>query len=78
LIRSAVIVISVFFKAYLQALYSPEGQKLAAKNYYRPYKPEFADKEDIARFSKLELVKVEQVFGTWKDVQKTHFNDGGV
>ena len=44
-------------KAYLQALYSPEGQKLAAKNYYRPYKPELADKEDVARFPKLELVK---------------------
>ena len=65
-------------KAYLEYLYSPVGQKIAAKNFYRPYKPEFADKEDIARFSKLELVKVEQVFGTWKDVQKTHFNDGGV
>ena len=65
-------------KAYLEYLYSPVGQKIAAKNFYRPYKPELADKEDIARFSKLELVKVEQVFGTWKDVQKTHFNDGGV
>lgn len=65
-------------KAYLEYLYSPVGQKIAAKNYYRPFKPEFADKEDILRFSELELIKMEQVFGTWKDVQKIHFNDGGV
>jgi sulfate transport system substrate-binding protein len=65
-------------KAYLEYLYSPIGQKIAAKNFYRPYKPEFADKEDIAKFSKLELVTMEQVFGTWKDVQKKHFDDSGV
>ena len=64
-------------KAYLEALYSPEGQKLAAKNYYRPYKPELADKEDIARFAKLELVKINDVFVDWKTAQKTHFDDGG-
>lgn len=64
-------------KAYLEALYSPEGQKLAAKNYYRPYKPELADKEDIARFAKLELVKINDVFVDWQTAQKTHFDDGG-
>ena len=64
-------------KAYLEALYSPEGQKLAAKNYYRPYKPELADKEDIARFKNLELVKINDVFVDWQTAQKTHFDDGG-
>lgn len=64
-------------KAYLEYLYSPSGQKLAAKNYYRPYKPEFADKEDIARFPKLELLKINDVFVDWKTAQKTHFDDGG-
>ena len=64
-------------KAYLQALYSPEGQKLAAKNYYRPYKPELADKEDVARFPKLELVKINDVFVDWQTAQKRHFDDGG-
>ena len=64
-------------KAYLEYLYSPAGQKLAAKNYYRPYKPELADKEDITRFPKLELVKLNDVFGSWEVTQKTHFDDGG-
>ena len=64
-------------KAYLEYLYSPAGQKLAAKNYYRPYKPELADKEDIARFTKLELVKLNDLFGDWKTSQKKHFDDGG-
>ena len=64
-------------KAYLEYLYSPEGQKLAAKNYYRPYKPELADKEDISRFKNLELVKINDVFVDWQTAQKTHFDDGG-
>jgi sulfate transport system substrate-binding protein len=49
-----------------------------AKYYYRPYKPEFANKEDLARFPKLDLVTVDGVFGGWKNAQETHFNDGGV
>ena len=64
-------------KAYLEYLYSPSGQKLAAKNYYRPFKPELADKEDIARFKNLELVKLNNVFVDWQTAQKTHFDDGG-
>jgi sulfate transport system substrate-binding protein len=65
-------------KAYLEYLYSPIGQKLAAKHYYRPYKSEFASKEDLARFPELELLTVDKVFGGWKNAQETHFNDGGV
>ena len=64
-------------KAYLDYLYSPVGQKLAAKHYYRPYKPEFVDKEDLARFPKLELLKINDIFGSWKEAQKAHFDDAG-
>ncbi len=65
-------------KAYLEHLYSPIAQKLVAKHYYRPYKSEFADKEDLARFPKLDLVTINQVFGNWATAQKIHFDDGGV
>jgi len=64
-------------EAYLQYLYSPVGQKLAAKYYYRPISPELADPNDIARFPKLELVSVKALSGSWEKAQKEHFNDGG-
>ncbi len=64
-------------KAYLEYLYSPVGQKLAAKHYYRPVSPEHADPADLARFPKLELVTVAE-FGGWQQAQKTHFAEGGV
>jgi sulfate transport system substrate-binding protein len=64
--------------AYLEYLYSPAGQRIAAKNFYRPISPEKADKADVARFPKLELVKLDDVFGSWRSAQSTHFNDGGV
>lgn len=65
-------------QAYLQFLYSPTGQRLAAKHYYRPRHPEFAAKEDVARFPKVELVTIDKVFGSWAKAQATHFADGGV
>jgi sulfate transport system substrate-binding protein len=65
-------------KAYLEYLYSPVGQKLAAKHYYRPVKPELADPDDLKRFPKLDLITVNDVFGGWQKAQKTHFADGGV
>ncbi len=65
-------------QAYLQFLYSPTGQRLAAKHYYRPRHPEFAAKEDVARFPRLELVTIDKVFGSWAKAQSTHFADGGV
>jgi sulfate transport system substrate-binding protein len=64
-------------EAYLQYLYSPIGQKLAAKYYYRPAYPQFADPADIANFPEIELFTVDAVFGGWKKAQTTHFNDGG-
>jgi sulfate transport system substrate-binding protein len=63
--------------AYLDYLYSPIGQKVAARHYYRPIKPEFADKADIARFPKINLIKIDDL-GGWQAVQKKHFADGGV
>jgi len=65
-------------QAYLEHLYSPAGQKLAAKHYYRPIKPELVDKADLARFPKVELITVDAVFGGWQKAQKTHFADGAV
>ncbi len=65
-------------EAYLQFLYSPAGQKIIAKNFYRPYLPENADKEDLARFPKIELFKLDDVFGSWAKAQATHFADGGL
>lgn len=64
-------------QAYLQFLYSPTGQKLAAKHYYRSRHSEYADPKDIARFPKVELVTLEQAFGSWAKAQATHFADGG-
>ena len=63
--------------AYLDYLYSPIGQKVAARHYYRPIKPEFADKADIARFPKINLIKIDDL-GGWQAVQKKHFADGGI
>jgi sulfate/thiosulfate transport system substrate-binding protein len=65
-------------EAYLNYLYSPVGQKLAAKHYYRPIKPEFADPADVARFAKLEFFTVKDRFGSWEAVQQEHFDDNGI
>jgi sulfate/thiosulfate-binding protein len=65
-------------QAYLEFLYSPEGQRIAAKNYYRPRESQHAAPEDRARFPELNLVTIDEVFGGWQKAQKTHFNDGGV
>jgi sulfate/thiosulfate-binding protein len=64
-------------EAYLQYLFSPVGQKLAAKHFYRPFQPENADPEDLKRFPKLELFTVDKEFGGWAKAQKEHFDDGG-
>ncbi len=65
-------------KEYLSYLYSPAGQKLVAKHYYRPASPEHADPADLARLPKVELFTVDEVFGGWKEAQKKHFDDGGI
>ncbi len=63
---------------YLKYLYSPEGQKLAGKHYYRPRSPEHAAPEDIARFQELTLFTIDDYFGGWEVAQPKHFNDGGI
>lgn len=65
-------------QAYLEYLYSPVGQKLAAQNYYRPTLPQYADPKDLERFPDLEQVTIDEDFGGWKIVQEAHFSDGGV
>ena len=66
----------VVAKAYLDYLYSVEGQDIIGKNYYRPTS-EAAIKKYDSQFPKLELVKIDEVFGGWTKAQKTHFADGG-
>jgi sulfate transport system substrate-binding protein len=63
--------------AYLNYLYSDEGQEIAAKNFYRPRNAAITEKY-AANFSQLKLVTVDQEFGGWAKAQKTHFADGGV
>ena len=58
---------------YLKFLYSDDGQKIAAKHYYRP-----VDKKIPTKLSHLKLFTIDEVFGGWQKAQKTHFADGGV
>ena len=64
-------------QAYLEYLYSPEGQQIAARNYYRPIDAQVA--AAFARhFPKLNLFTIDDVFGGWAKAQKDHFNDGAL
>ncbi len=64
-------------QAYLDHLYSPEGQEIAARNFYRPIDATVAAKY-TKQFPKLNLFTIDEVFGGWAKAQKTHFADGGV
>ena len=64
-------------EAYLQYLYSPEGQEIAAQNYYRPVDAKVAAKY-AKQFPKVELITIDGAFGGWTKAQKEHFSDGGV
>lgn len=64
-------------KAYLDYLYSKEGQEIAARNFYRPRDPEVLAKYS-KQFAKLELFTIDEVFGGWQKAQAAHFADGGV
>ena len=65
-------------RAYLEYLYSPTGQALAAKHYYRPVSPEHAAPEELERFPDVTLFTIDEVFGGWQEAQRKHFGDGGV
>ena len=62
--------------AYLQYWYTPEGQQIAARNYYRPRDPAVQEKYS-EQFSKVNLVTIDDVFGGWTKAHDTHFKDGG-
>ena len=64
-------------QAYLEYLYSPEGQAIALKHFFRAWDTSAADPADVARFPELELVSIAD-FGGWAKVQPEHFGDGGV
>jgi sulfate/thiosulfate-binding protein len=64
-------------EAYLQYLYSAEGQEIAAKHHYRP-RDEAVAAKFAGHFAKVQLFTVDEVFGGWQNAQKTHFADGGV
>ena len=64
-------------KAYLNYLYSPAGQEIAAKNFYRPRNTSVL-KKYAATFKPLKLVTIDKEFGGWTKVQKQHFENGGV
>ena len=63
-------------QAYLEYLYTKEGQEIAAKHFYRPRDPEVLAKY-AAQYPKAEMFTVDAVFGGWKKAQKNHFSDGG-
>jgi sulfate transport system substrate-binding protein len=63
-------------KAYLEFLFSDEGQRIGAKHWYRPTSEAIA-KESSERFADIELFGIDDVFGGWSTAQKVHFGDGG-
>jgi len=63
-------------KAYLDFLYTPEGQEIAARSFYRPRNPAVAAKH-AAQFPQVKLFTID-VLGGWTKAQKTHFADGGI
>jgi sulfate/thiosulfate-binding protein len=64
-------------QAYLEFLYSPEGQEIAARHYFRPQQAAVLAKYGKA-FPKVTLFTIDEVFGGWTKAQKTHFDDGGI
>ena len=64
-------------EAYLNYLYSPQGQEIAGRNFYRPRLPEVAKKYE-KQFPALQLLTIDKDFGGWKQAQQKHFADGGI
>ena len=62
---------------YLKYLYSPEGQRIIAKNYYRPRLAEAASAAPV-KLADIKLFTIDEVFGGWKKAQSAHFDDGGI
>jgi sulfate/thiosulfate-binding protein len=64
-------------QAYLEYLFSPAGQELAVKHYFRPQDKELLAKHS-EQFKPLQLFSVEEVLGSWSEAQRIHFSDGGL
>jgi sulfate transport system substrate-binding protein len=64
-------------EAYLRFLYTPEGQEIVAKNFYRPIDPQALAKHQ-GNFAKVKLFTLAETTGDWRKTQKSHFDDGGV
>jgi sulfate transport system substrate-binding protein len=64
-------------EAYLNYLYSPQGQEIAARNFYRPRLPDVARKYE-KQFPAMQLLTIDKDFGGWKQAQQKHFADGGI
>ena len=64
-------------EAYLNYLYSNEGQEIIAKNFYRPRNAAVLKKYE-SQYAKVDLFTIDNVFGGWTKAQKTHFSDGGI
>ena len=64
-------------EAFLEFMYTPTGQAIIAKHYYRPVLPEYAAPEDLARFPKVQLFDIASL-GGWQKVQPLHFGEGGI
>jgi len=64
-------------QAYLEYLYGPEGQEIAARHFFRPRLDSVAQRH-AATFPKINLFTIDEVFGGWQNAQATHFNEGGV
>jgi sulfate transport system substrate-binding protein len=64
-------------QAYLEYLYSPAGQQIAARHHYRPRDAKVAA-QHAAAFPRVTLFTIDEVFGGWTRAQRMHFNDGGV
>ncbi len=63
-------------QAYLEFLYSPEGQEIAARHFFRPSNPEILAK-NAAQYPNLRLFTIDEIFGGWTKATDTHFMDGG-
>ncbi len=64
-------------EAYLEFLYSQEGQEIAARHHYRPRLEDVREKHE-AKFPAMNLVTIDEEFGGWTKAQKIHFDDGGI
>ena len=64
-------------EAYLRHLYSPQGQLIAARNFYRPSQPDGVPAALLAQFPQVRQVTIDDAFGGWKKAQAEHFADGG-